>query len=132
MNALLFTITEIQNENDIILVSGETLTGRIKGIWKADGLSPAVGASYQIELDFGIIDRNTVTINPDAKDASTEILNDSVSFTALCESIDEIYFLRFSFDGLEILEIENDDFTIQEGDFLTFEKPFTEIGIYPY
>ena len=129
---MLFTITEIRNENNIILVSGETLTGRIKGIWKADALSPAVGESYQIELDFGITDRNIININPSAKDTSTEVLNDRVSFTALCESINEIYFLRFSFDGLEMLEIEHDDFTIKEGDFLTFEKPFAEIGIYPY
>ena len=129
---MLFTITEIRNENDGILVSGETLTGRIKGIWKSDRLSPAVGKSYQIELDFGITDRNMININPNAKNASTEICNDKVVFTALCESIDEIYFLRFSFDGLEMLEMEHDDFTIKEGDFLTFEKPFAEIGIYPY
>lgn len=129
---MLFTVTEIKKQENLIFVSGQTRTGQIKGIWKTDSLSPAVGNRYQIELDFGITDRNTVTVNPDAKEVSTEILNDKVLFTALCESIDEIYFLRFSFDGLEMLELINDDFSIQAGDFLTFEKPFTEIGIYPY
>lgn len=129
---MLFTVTTIEIKNNLILVSGRTDTGTIKGIWKADRLLPVIGKSYQIELDFGTADRKNVIVNKNVTAVSTELINEKVRFTALCESIEDIYFLRFSFDGLEMLEIENDDFTIKEGDFLTFEKPFTEIGIYPY
>lgn len=132
MTVLLFTVTTIEIKNNLILVSGRTDTGTIKGIWKADRLLPVIGKSYQIELDFGTADRKNVIVNKNVTAVSTELINEKVRFTALCESIEDIYFLRFSFDGLEMLEIENDDFTIKEGDFLTFEKPFTEIGIYPY
>ena len=129
---MLFTVTTIEIKNNLILVSGRTDTGTIKGIWKADRLSPVIGKSYQIELDFGTADRKNVIVNKNVTAVSTELINEKVRFTALCESIEDIYFLRFSFDGLEMLEIENDDFTIKEGDFLTFEKPFAEIAIYPY
>ncbi len=129
---MLLTVTEIKKQNQDWLVSGNTGTGQIKGIWKADSLSPVIGEAYQIELDFSITERNAVTVRKAPAKAAMKIKENQVIFTALCESIQDIYFLRFSFDGLEMLEIQHDDFTIQEGDFLTFAKYFTEIGIYPY
>ncbi|MBR1530305.1 MAG: hypothetical protein IJ642_13555 [Oscillospiraceae bacterium] len=129
---MLFTVMEIRTEQEIITVSGRTSTGIVAGIWKADRLSPVIGESYQIELDFTVTERNAVTVQKAPVKACTEIRGHNIRFTALCESIDEIYYLRFGFDGLEMLEIAHDDGTIQEGDFISFEKEIREIGIYPY
>lgn len=128
---MLFTVTNLENSKNHIVVSGCTQTGNLKGIWNADSISPVTGKSYQIELDFGIVERAAVHILKNVS-AHSEIIGDSVRFTAMCESIDEIYFLRFSFDGLEMLELRNDDFTIQINDFLSFSLPFQQVGIYPY
>jgi len=128
---LLFKVTDIQNQNGIPFVMGCTFCGTFKGIWKSDA-PPVLGKSYQIELSFPIIDRKQVIVNHSKADAEIRIVDNQVIFTGICESIDEIYFIRFSFDGLEMLEIENDDFTIQEGDWISFSQQFHEIGIYPY
>ena len=128
---MLFTITKIEAENNITLISGNTGIGRIKGLWKSKEI-PVIGKHYQIELDFGIIDRSLITIHNEPTEASSEIIEDGVIFTAECEDIDEIYYLRFAFDGLEMLDIEQDDFTIKKGDYISFSLRFSEIGIYPY
>ncbi|MEE5992026.1 MAG: hypothetical protein V3G42_02155 [Oscillospiraceae bacterium] len=126
---MLFKVTNIENSTPF--VTGCTSCGILKGIWK-DDTPPVLGKSYQIELSFQIMDRKQVTVNHSKTDAKIKIAGNQVIFTGICESIDEIYFIRFSFDGLEMLEIENDDFTIQEGDWISFSQQFHEIGIYPY
>lgn len=126
---MLFTVTEIQTENDIVYVSGSTITGHLKGVWKYRDF-PIKDKSYNIELDFSTIDRKSVTISKPP--VSIKITGDKVTFTALCEDIDEIYYLRFSSDSLEMLDITNDDFTIRKGDYISFSKHFLEIEIYPY
>lgn len=125
-----FTIRDIETENNEIMVSGNTAIGDIKGIWHYKNI-PLLGESYNIELEFGAIDRNSVIINTSVTSANSRIIDDKVIFTGLCEDIDEVYYLRFS-DGLEMLDITNDDFTIKKGDFLSFSLSVIEIGIYPY
>lgn len=127
---MLFTIREIETENNVILVSGSTAMGDIKGIWHYKNI-PLIGENYNIELDFGAIDRNLIIVNANAASAKSRIMYDKVLFTGVCEDIDEVYYIRFS-DGLEMLEITNDDFTIKKGDFLSFSLLFSEISIYPY
>lgn len=127
---MLFTIREIETENNVILVSGSTAIGDIKGIWHYKN-TPLIGENYNIELDFGAIDRNLIIVNTNAASANSRIMYDKVLFTGVCEDIDEVYYIRFS-DGLEMLEITNDDFTIKKGDFLSFSLLFSEISIYPY
>lgn len=127
---MLFTIRDIETEKNVILVSGSTAIGDIKGIWHYKNL-PLIGESYNIELDFGTIDRNSVIINTNTTSANSRIMYDKIIFTGLCEDIDEVYYIIFS-DGLEMLDITNDDFTIKKGDFLSFALLFSEIGIYPY
>lgn len=126
---MLFTVTEIQTENNIIYVSGSTPSGNLKGVWKYRD-SPVKDKSYNIELAFSTTDIKSITFSKPP--ANIEINGDKVIFTALCEDVDEIYYLRFSFDGLEMLDITNDDFTIKKGDYISFSKHFREIGIYPY
>lgn len=126
---MLFTVTEIKTENNIIYVSGSTLTGHLKGVWKYRDF-PIKDKSYNIELDFSTTCRKSVTISKPP--ASIETTGDKVAFTALCDGIDEIYYLRFLSDGLSMLDITNDDFTIRKGDYISFSKYFNEIEIYPY
>ena len=133
---MLFIIQKIDNTDDAVIVTGETHCGIIKGIWKSKTIRPVTGTSYNIELTFGLsiaaIDRSDVTIEPAQMKAAVSITDGRVRFTGLCETVEDIYFIRFSFDGLEMLDIENDDHTIKEGNYLTFSLPFEEIGIYPY
>lgn len=126
---MLFTVTEIQTQKNIIYVSGSTLSGNLKGVWKYRDF-PVKNKSYNIELAFSTTDRKSIILSKPP--ANIEITDNKVIFTALCEDVDEIYYLRFSFDGLEMLEIVNDDFTIQKGNYISFSKHFREIEIYPY
>ena len=126
---MLFTVTEVQTENNIIYVSGITPSGNLKGVWKYRDF-PVKDKSYNIELAFSTTDRKSITLSKPP--ANIETNSDKVIFTALCEDVDQIYYLRFSFDGLEMLEIVNDDFTIQKGDYISFSKHFRETEIYPY
>ncbi len=52
-------------------------------------------------------------------------------FTAETEDIDEIYYLRFSADGLSMLDIK-DPPAVNIGDFLRFTVECGKTGIYPY
>lgn len=125
---MLFTVTEIQTEKNIIYVSGNTLSGKLKGIWKNNNI-PFIDRTYNIELAFSTTDRKSVTMS--RPPSNIETTNDRVVFTGICEDIDEIYYIRFS-DGLEMLDITDDDFTIRKGDYISFSKHFNETEIYPY
>ena len=133
---MLLTIQKIEHTDKAILVTGETPCGTLKGIWK-DNVSKLVqGKSYNVELTLGLnkqaIERKDVMIKKTQTEPLIVIQCDSVRFTGLCEEIVDIYFIRFSPDALEMLDIANDDHTITVGDYLTFVLPFVEIGIYPY
>ena len=131
MAGLLFTVTRREKENDLIIVYGKTCIGKLKGIWKGRDMPEVM--SYHIELSFGDIERKEVTINDTVENADMKIECDKVIFTAECEDIDDdVYYMRFSYDGLEMLCIENDDHTIKKGDIVSFSILFREIGIYPY
>jgi hypothetical protein len=107
-----------------------------KGIWKDDGSNPLQGKSYNVELTLGLnkqtTERKDVIIEKKQTEPLIAIQCDSVRFTGLCEEIEDIYFIRFFPDALEMFDIANDDHTITVGDYLTFSLPFDEIGIYPY
>ena len=132
---MLFHVKQIEKTNDAIYVSGPTRCGYLKGAWKSDK-EPVMGKRYDIELTFGkqngAVDRSVITVLSRQTKSDISYSEDRTIFTACCEDIDEIYYLRFSFDGLEMLDIENNDDTIQKGDMLSFSLPFDEIGIFPY
>ena len=133
---MLLTIQKIENTDKAILVTGVTPCGTLKGIWKDDGSNPLQGKSYNVELTLGLnkqtTERKDVIIEKKQTEPLIAIQCDSVRFTGLCEEIEDIYFIRFSADALEILDIANDDHAITVGDYLTFSLPFNEIGIYRY
>lgn len=126
---MLFTVITIENENDTTFVTGSTGVGYIKGVWRAEE-APVNGRRYQIELDFPAVDKSEVSVT--TADISARILGDKTCFSGLCEEIDEVCYIRFAVDSLEMLDITDIDETIKKGDNLSFALPFEEIGIYPY
>lgn len=132
---MLYTIYKIEKADNSFIVTGETSCGNIKGIWKSKD-EPVSGKSYNIEISFGLktasVSRDDILIDNKRTESAVSIRDGKNFFAVLCEDIDEIYYIRFSFDGLAMLDIENDDHTIRKGDFLTFLLPFDEVGIYPY
>lgn len=128
---MLFIVTTIENQNGILYVSGSTPIGYIKGVWKGE-MKPELRKNYNIELNLDAVDRKSIVVNKELTASNMRIINDSVFFTGSCEDIDEVYYIRFSSDGLEMLDIQNDDFTIKKGDFITFSLPCSGIVIFPY
>lgn len=128
---MLFTVTAIETENDVTFVSGSTPVGYIKGVWK-DETKPELRKNYNIELDLSAAERSSVIINNEITAPNLRIISDRVFFTGSCEDFDEVYYIRLSDDGLQMLDIENDDLTIKKGDFITFSLPCSEIGIFPF
>ena len=132
---MLYTIYKIEKADNSFIVTGETSCGTIKGIWRSKD-EPVIGKSYNVEISFGIktssVSRDDILIDKNQTKSAVNIRGGKNCFAVLCEDIDEIYYIRFSFDGLAMLDIENDDHTIRKGDFLTFSLPFDEVGIYPY
>ena len=128
---MLFNIFKVETKADIIYVSGNTYTGCLKGIWKSK-TAPKTGLKYNIELNFADTVGNTAYVNNGILKPSIDIGGGRVIFNGVCEDIEETYFIRFSVDALEMIDLENADINIQKGDILTFSAAFDEIGIYPY
>ena len=125
-----FTVTNADTQNGMTTVTGETPVGMLAGVWH-DRNAPVPGRAYQIELEFGTVDREAVTA-AQTEMAEIRVSGDTVVFTAECEDYDEVYYLRFSADGLSMLDIANDHGTFSPGMYLTFSRKVSEVGIYPY
>ena len=123
---MLLAVTDVSET----LVTGETAIGQIKGVWKYR-YAPEIGRRYQIELDVPQIDRKQISVMQTGI-PEMRLSGGTVFFTAQIEDIDEVYFLRFSPDGLSMLEILNDDGTIPAGAVISFSCPDSDVGIYPY
>lgn len=124
-------IYEIYRQTDSIVISGATPLGSIKGIWNGRE-APAIDTVYHAEL---IIDHLTELSSeqsaPPALGVSTE--GDIVTFQGICEAMDEdVYFVRFDTDWLEMIDISELASPKNEGDFISFSANCSDIGIYPY
>lgn len=124
-------IYEIYRQTDSIVISGATPLGTIKGVWK-DREAPAIDTVYHAEL---IIDHLTELGSehsaPPAPGVSTE--GNIVTFQGICEAMDEdVYFVRFDIDWLEMIDISELASPKKEGDFILFSANCSDIGIYPY
>ncbi len=132
---MLFTVHKIEKTDNSFIVTGETSCDTIKGIWRSKD-EPVSGKSYNIEISFGIktssVNRDDILTDNTRTEPAVSIRDGKNCFAVLCEDIDESYYIRFSFDGLAMLDIENDDHTIRKGDFLTFSLSYDEAGTYPY
>ena len=124
-------IYEINRQTDLIIISGATPLGSIKGVWNGRK-SPTINTVYHAEL---IIDHLTELSSeqsaPLAPGVSTE--GDIVTFQGICEAMDEdVYFVRFDIDWLEMIDISELAFPKREGDFMSFAANCSDIRIYPY
>ncbi len=128
---MLFTIKKTETRDGRTVVTGDTLTGTLRGIWKGSD-APVTGKSCQTELSLRDISRSEITILKAGTQPHISLVGDMVTFVCMAEDKDDIYYLRFSGDGLEMLGITDDDGTIQAGDIISFSLRYDEIGIYPY
>ena len=125
-------ITNIEYENNHIYVIGNTSIGNIKGKWCNKEL-PILGETYFFELNIGELDKNAISVIHDEQFYSSVYFSDNqVQFKGICEEIDDVYVIRFSDDWIEMISIENDDFSIKKGDAISFSISYDCIGIYPY
>lgn len=125
-------IDNIEYENDDIYVTGNTNIGNIKGKWCYKE-KPILGKTYFFELGINECDRSKISILCDEQFCPSVCCGDkNIDFKGICETIDDVYVIRFTIDWIEMMSIKNDDFTIKKGDTITFSLNYDGIGIYPY
>ena len=124
-------IFEIDRQADSIVVSGITAIGTIKGIWQGKE-APAIDTVYYVELSIDhLTELNTEQGALPAPTVSTN--GEIVAFQGLCETVDEdVYFLRFDIDWLEMIDISKLTSPKAEGDYISFSANCYDIKIYPY
>lgn len=124
-------ICEINRQRDLIIISAATPLGTIKGVWNGRE-APAIDTVYHAELTIDHLTELSFGQSvPPAPGVSTE--GDIVTFQGICEAMDEdVYFVRFDIDWLEMIDISELAFPKKEGDFMSFSANCSDIGIYPY
>ena len=125
-------ITNIEYENNRVYVIGDTSIGNLKGEW-CDKETPVLGETYFFELNMDDLDIKEISVIDSEQFCSSIRFSDNqVQFKGICEEIDDVYVIRFCDDWIEMIAIENDDFSIKKGDAVTFSISYDRIGIYPY
>ncbi len=126
-----FIIEEVEYQEKLIVVTGNTAVGTIKGIWKYEQ-EPVVGGRYHVELS--IYCPSKCDRKQDKKLYPSVCLSDDmVIFKGICEDIDEeVYFVRFDGDWLEMIEIQEIDSKYKRGDVVAFSASYYGVEIYPY
>lgn len=126
-----FVIEEAEYQEKLIIVTGNTTVGMIKGIWKYKQ-EPVVGESYHVELS--IYCPSECDIKQDKKLYPSVCLSDDmVIFKGVCEDIDEeVYFVRFDVDWLEMIEMKEIGSNYKKGDVMAFSASYYGVEIYPY
>ncbi|MCM1127901.1 MAG: hypothetical protein NC429_15700 [Lachnospiraceae bacterium] len=125
-------ITNIERNEKSIYVIGDTSVGRIKGRW-CHNEEPILEETYFFELSISEIDRSKISIFRDEEfSGSVNLCDMQVLFKGVCEEIDDVYVIRFAKDWIEMITIENDDFSIKKGDGISFLISYDNIWIYPY
>lgn len=124
-------IYEINRQADLIVISGVTGLGTIKGIWE-NKEAPVIDTVYHVELSIDhLTELSSEQSAPPAPVVSTE--GDVVTFRGICEAMDEdVYFVRFDIDWLEMIDISELASPKKKGDFISFSANCSDIGIYPY
>ena len=126
------TIINIEYKNERIYVIGNTGIGNIKGQWRFKE-KPVLGETYFFELNIGDLDQKEISVIVDEQFCSSvDFHDDRVQFKGICEEIDDVYVIRFSDDWIEMISIENDDFSIKTGDAVSFSICYDRVDIYPY
>lgn len=123
-------VDKIEYENDKIIVTGTTEIGKIKGVWKYRE-QPVVKYTYFIELSYEKFEKK-ISQSP-VRNFSTSLCDDMVVFNCQVEDIDEdVYYVRFATDWLDMVEIESNCVQLNKGSFASFAVRYEDIWIYPY
>lgn len=126
-----FVVDKAEQQKCMTIVTGRTTVGTIKGIWKY-AEPPAVNNRYHVELN---IEYPCELTTLDGRKASpcVSLDQDQVTFHGACEDVDEeVYYIRFDVDWLEMLEIGDIAFKKKVGDPISFSASIYGIEIYPY
>lgn len=122
------TVSSVLKCNSLTIIEAVTSLGKIKGVWKGKEL-PVVNNSYFFELDLPMIEKKKIKII-DFNTYSVEVSEDDVLFFGRIEDRDDVYYIRFSLDWLEMIELESTSLNI--GDFVSFAVDYKNVNIYPY
>lgn len=126
-----FTIDEIGYEGNKTIVKGKTSIGEIQGVWKHTE-PPVIRNNYYVELN---IESPEEVKMPSKMNTFPFVYldNESVVFRGICEGLDdEVYYLRFEADWIEMLDIDAITVKKQKGDSISFAADYYSVEIYPY
>lgn len=125
-------ISDIQHENDSVIVYGMTEIGVIKGIWKYKE-APVLCKPYSVELSFKEFYKQISVKQDKNVYAEIRVSDNTVYFCGMCEDIDgDLYYVRFANDWLEMVEISEICDKVEKGDCVSFSVKYDSILIYPY
>lgn len=122
-------VKTIEVDNSRIVITGNTNLGELKGIWKSDDF-PVIGMFYFVELNIAELHNNQIISVRDEVGCLKVCINgDNVLFAGVCEAIDDVYYIRFTDDWLEI---DSKNIQIGKGDYILFRQRYDQILIYSY
>ena len=123
-------IEKFEYQEKILIVTGKTSIGMIKGIWKNEK-EPTIGEKYFVELSIDMpIERK---VRKEDLSSLAVLDNENVIFVGVCKDIDnEVYYLRFDIDWLDMLDIKAIASKKKKGDYISFFSNWRNIEIYAY
>ena len=88
----------------------------------------------EIHVELAIYLPEELDIHQDKKFCPSVCYSDqTVVFKGICEDVDdEVYFVRFDIDWLEMISIQEFSTKKKAGDFMAFSADYYGIEIYPY
>ena len=126
-----FIINKIEYESNLIIVTGNTSIGSLKGIW-IYAQPPVIEELYHIELTIYSLTQLEMKQNKKLK-PSIYLSGDTITFKGICEDIDsDVYFLRFDIDWIEMIEIVQLPRQKKIGEYIFFSANYHERKIFPY
>ncbi len=125
-------IKNIEYEESGIITTCNTEIGDIKGVWRGK-TTPVINSICHIELNLQTIQSDQINVLHKSQDVpKVYCCNNCVFFKGICEDFDEVYFIRFMQDWLEMLDFPSIENIIDIGDTVLFWTNYRNIGIYPY
>lgn len=129
---MVFRIDEIAYEYDqIIVVTGKTQVGEIKGVWKYRE-KPVKNQRYFVELAYDIFEKK---ISKSLDKILSVSMNEYVNiFYGEIDGMDEeVFYIRFADDWLDMMDIREDESSeLISGDYVTYSVKYQNTEIYPY
>lgn len=124
-------VNVVEQVQSFVTVVASTEIGTIQGVWKGTSL-PNVNQECHVELTIQSMEKDIILSKKDA-DTNVMVKDDEVLFIGYCEGMDdEVYYIRFNVDWLEMVEIPENIPEIAMGDYVKFSAKIDDIWIYPY